>query len=109
MAFNLAFLLLPNLVHCALPISYPDDWQNTFGQPPYNLIDTDPNCYEGGYCPMFKPGGEWSAFPNSEEKASMILQQMYRMFANQSLNLKWGYYLYGANPAVRAYYDQSKC
>ena len=55
------------------------------------------------------PGGEWSAFPNSEEKASMILQQMYRMWANESLNLTWGKWLYGANTAVRAFYYSSAC
>ena len=73
------------------------------------MIETDPNCYYGGFCPFFYPGGEWSAFPNSEEKASMILQQMYRMWANQSLNLKWGKWLYGANTAVRAYYANADC
>ena len=49
-------LLFPNRISGSLPISFPYDWEATHGQPPYNLIDTDPICYYGGYCPMFFPG-----------------------------------------------------
>ena len=107
MASTLASLLLPNLVYCALPVSYPDDWENTHGQPPYNLVDTDPNCYYDDHCPMFYPGGQWSAFPNSEEKTLMIIQNMHRMFPNQSLHLKWGKWSHNGTNFVPAYYDQS--
>ena len=39
----------------------------------------------------------------------MILQNMFRMFANESLNLTWGKWLYGSNTAVRSYYYGSAC
>ena len=41
-----------SIVQSSIPISYPDDWQNTHGLPPYNMIEVYPNCYYGGYCPF---------------------------------------------------------
>eukprot|EP00484_Ammonia_sp_Unknown_P030926 CAMPEP_0197024200 /NCGR_PEP_ID=MMETSP1384-20130603/4811_1 /TAXON_ID=29189 /ORGANISM="Ammonia sp." /LENGTH=912 /DNA_ID=CAMNT_0042452547 /DNA_START=130 /DNA_END=2868 /DNA_ORIENTATION=+ len=64
---------------------------------PYNLIDVDPICWYRGWCPCFPPGGEYSAFPNSEEKFQQILHNLHRMFANQTLGTSYGKYPNGAN------------
>ena len=85
---------------------------------PYNMIDAFPSCYWRGLCPMFHPGGELSSFPNSEEKVQHLMHNMFRMFANQSLDIKWGKWTLAANKNWprdggngwgRTYYCKSAC
>ena len=77
------------IVNSGWPITEPNStrWSTRV---PYNMIDAFPSCYWRGICPMFYPGGELSAFPNSEEKVQHIMHNMFRMFANVSLEIKWG-------------------
>eukprot|EP01083_Nonionella_stella_P098909 278198_1 len=73
--------LIPTSVFSGYPLSDPyDGSKNT----PYNLIDTNPQCFWEGTCPFF-PGGAISTFPNSEERFQHILHNMHRMFPNNSL------------------------
>eukprot|EP01084_Bolivina_argentea_P158398 275922_1 len=92
-------LLSLNIVYGGLPVSYPDTLNKQMGgkNVPYNVIDVYPSCWERGYCPMFRPGSELAAFPNSEEKTQMIFKNMFRMFANCTLTTKWGKWRFGAN------------
>ena len=72
---------------------------------PYNMVDVCPSCYWRGVCPMFPPGGELSAFPNSEEKWQHLIHNMFRMFGNQSLDIKWGKWQLAVNKNLgRTYY-----
>eukprot|EP01083_Nonionella_stella_P171133 583835_1 len=91
--------LLFSIVYGGLPISYPGEGiKHPISElVPYNLIDTNPSCYARGLCPMFPPGGRLSAFPNSEEKYQMILHNLWRMWGNDTRDLKWGRYKWGAN------------
>eukprot|EP01083_Nonionella_stella_P089890 251031_1 len=86
------FSLFVHAVHGGLPVSYPGVGNEDFGDGsvPYNMIDTNPSCYERGICPMFPPGGRLSAFPNSEEKVQHIIHNLFRMWGNYSLDIKYG-------------------
>ena len=77
---------------------------------PYNMVDAFPSCYWRGVCPMFPPGGELSSFPNSEEKVQHIMHNMFRMFPNESLELKWGKWRLAVNKNLgRTYYCSWAC
>eukprot|EP01083_Nonionella_stella_P303067 1047587_1 len=95
---DIALLLAFNIVYGGLPISHPGEGiKHPISElMPYNLIDANPSCYARGLCPMFPPGGRLSAFPNSEEKYQMILHNLWRMWGNDTRDLKWGRYKWGA-------------
>ena len=42
----LLFVLSLSIVRGAIPISYPDDWQNTRGDPPYKLLILHPSRHQ---------------------------------------------------------------
>lgn len=92
------------IVRSSLPISDPD---NPSAVPAYNLIDTKPSCFDQGICPMFPPGGQWSVFPNAEEKYQHLLFNLHRMFANHSLNIDIGMYSWYDNngTSLSYFYD----
>eukprot|EP01084_Bolivina_argentea_P100457 180369_1 len=88
------------------PISIPFT-NDTTHRVAYNLIDTDPSCYHRGFCPNFYPGGKLSTFPNSEEKYQHILHNMFRVFTNQSLSIKYGKWINGSDKSGgRTYFSQ---
>eukprot|EP01083_Nonionella_stella_P181435 649962_1 len=97
--YFLLLLFIINIVYGGLPVSYPGEGiQHPISEiVPYNLIDTNPSCYDRGFCPMFYPGGRLSSFPNSEEKFQMLLHNLWRMWGNVTRNLPLGKYKWGAN------------
>ena len=90
-----------NIVNAGWPITEPNATAHgrdaKIIRVPYNMIDAYPSCHWRGICPMFPPGGQLSAFPNSEEKAQQIFKNMFRMYANESLSMPWLKWKYGAN------------
>jgi len=107
-----ALIAIISTVNAGYPITEPNS--GTHGRSaqitrvPYNMIDAYPSCYARGLCPMFQPGGELSAFPNSEEKAQQLLHNMFRMFPNESLVIKWGKWRLAANKNLgRTFYCPS--
>eukprot|EP01083_Nonionella_stella_P186139 680670_1 len=88
---TLSICSIPTLVFSGYPISDPDTHSYDV---PYNLIDTDPECFWSSACP-FAPGSAWGTFPNSEERFQHILHNMHRMFPNSSLATRLGSYAYG--------------
>eukprot|EP01083_Nonionella_stella_P013896 39107_1 len=96
----LCHVLLFEIVYGGIPVSIPGIGHNKQYPMvvPYNLIDTNASCYHRGLCPeLFKPGGRLGSFPNSEEKYQMLLQNLFRMWGNDTRDLKWAKYKWGAN------------
>merc|ERR550525_1867537 len=99
---SVVVLLIANIhvSHGGWPISDPNapsGTPNIKDTAKYNLIDADPSCFHEGVCPMFPPGGQLSAFPNSEEKYQQFLHNLHRMHPNQSLETPIGKWFYGAD------------
>ena len=92
---------IPHTIIAGWPITEPNSTLHgryaNIDRVPYNMIDAFPSCHWRGLCPMFPPGGELSAFPNSEEKYKHVMHNMFRMFPNESIEIIWGKWTLAAN------------
>ena len=61
----------------------------------YNLIDTNPECYDLGLCFYGYPGSNNSIHPNSEERTQHIFHNIARSFPFLFIDSKYGKYRFG--------------
>lgn len=78
---SMSLLLLYWLISVSLVISGNDE---------YNLIDTNPICYDLGLCEYGYPGGNYSIHPNSEERTQHLFHNMARSFPSKFITSKYG-------------------
>ena len=62
----------------------------------YNLIDTNPICYDLELCEYGYPGGNHSIHPNSEERTQHLFHNIARSFPQRFTNTKYGKYEFGS-------------
>lgn len=84
--------------------------KSVFGS--YNLIETNPRCYDEGICTSYgKPGtNELNAIhPNSEERTQYVLVNMARLYPDFYRTSIWGKNIFGKYGGMWNYDSQNNC